>query len=84
MFEEARVAADETFSKCPIKTMGVCAVHFSENDGCSDFKIVQYFHAVICINFLNAITELFKILNDVILGNKGKARTKAKAASICK
>ena len=43
--------------------MGVCAVHFSENDGCSDFKIVQYFHAVVCINFLNAITELFKIVN---------------------
>ena len=37
------------------------------------FKIVQYFHAVVCINLLNAITQLVKILDDVFPGNKGKA-----------
>ena len=42
------------------------------------FKIVQYFHKVVCINLLNAITQLVKILDDVFSG------TKTKAASIGK
>ena len=35
------------------------------------FRIVQYFHEVVFINLSNAITQLVKILDDVILENKG-------------
>ena len=64
-------ASGETCSKHSMKTMGVYTVHFSENDQYSDFQNSPYFHAVVCINLLNAITQLVKILDDDILGNKG-------------
>ena len=69
-FEEARVVSSETCFKYPIKTMGYTWNIFTKTANKMIFKIVQYFLTVVCINSLNAITQLVKVLDDIILGDK--------------